>query len=273
MAAVLAAAVAASLAQAQGPARLRWQAGQVLVYKVEETIQATEVVADNKAETRTQLNLTKRWQVLAVSPEGVATLQLSLAALKFESLPPGGDPLRFDSAEPARSTPDLRDQLGKLVGVPLATLRVDGLGRVVEVKESRFGPAARFEKEPPFVAVLPAEGPKVGQNWERNYQITLEPPAGTGEKIAAVQRYACKAVAGGLATVSMTTELKLPPAAGAEQLPHLELQPEGEIVFDCNAGRMQSARLKVDKEAKGVQGEGSSYRFQRAYTEQYVGEK
>jgi hypothetical protein len=51
----------------------------------------------------------------------------------------------------------------------------------------------------------------------------------------------------------------------------LQLQPEGEVVFDLQAGRLQSARLRIDKELKGHQGEGSSYKFQSAYTEKYVG--
>jgi hypothetical protein len=273
MAAVLAAAAAASLASAQGVARFHWQPSQVLVYTVHETTEATEVVADTQAVTKTQLHLTKRWQVLAVSPTGVATVQLSLSALKFESVTPGGEPLRYDSADPSQSTPDLRAQLGKLIGAPLAVLQVDALGRVVEVKESKYGPASRYDSEPPFVGVLPPDGLKAGQTWERPYQITLAPPQGAGEKVAAAQHYTCKTLAGGTATVGLTTELKAPPASAVEQAPLLGLLPEGEIVYDLNTGRLQSATLKVDKEVKGFQGEGSSYHFQRTYTEQYAGDR
>ena len=51
------------------------------------------------------------------------------------------------------------------------------------------------------------------------------------------------------------------------------MQPEGEIVFDLQSGLVRSARLVVDKELKNHQGEGTSYRFQRSYVEEYAGAK
>jgi hypothetical protein len=274
MTTVLALLAAASAASAQGaPARLRWQTGQVLTYRVEQSTTVTETVGDQSAETKTQLNLVKRWQVLAVDNAGVATLQLSLASLRQEMTIPGGDPLLFDSDKPDKSTPQLREQMAKYVNTPLAVLRVDGLGRVVEVKESKFGPPTRYEAELPFAALLPADALKAGLAWERAYKITVEPPKGAGEKYDAVQKYACKSAADGSAVVTLTTALKSPPAAAADQVPMLQLLPEGEVVYDLKAGRLRSAALHVEKEVKGHQGENSSYRLASAYSEQYVGDR
>ena len=264
---------AAALAPAQtAPGPLRWQAGQMLTYRVEEVTYTADTVPDGKVESKTKLNLVKRWQVVSVDAAGVATLQLSLAALRFESTTPSGDNLLFDSANPEKSTPDLRAQFGGYIGKALALLRVDGQGRVVEVKDSKFGPASRYENELPFVGVLPADGPKAGQEWQREYKITLEPPTGAGEKYDAVQKYVCKSVADGVAVTAVTTSLKTPPPP-AEQAALLDLQPEGEIVFDLKAGRLRSASLKIDREVKGHQGEGSSYRLQAMFTEEYVGDR
>jgi hypothetical protein len=263
----------AALASAQtAPGRLTWQAGQMLTYRVEQVTFASDAAGDNKAETRTKLNLLKRWQVVSVDAAGAATLQLSLASLRLETTTPGGDKLLFDSIEPEKSAPEMREQLGKFVGKALALLRVDSQGRVLEVKESKFGPASRYENELPFVGVLPADGLKPGQEWQRDYKITLEPPAGAGEKYDAVQKYVCKSVVDGVATATMTTALKtpLPPA---EQAPLLQLQPEGEIVFDLKAGRLKSASLKIDREVNCHQGEGSSYHVQATYTEEFVGDR
>jgi hypothetical protein len=270
--ALLSAASPAPAPAPPAPARLRWQTGQVLVYRVEQTTLTTEQVGDRSTETKTQLRLVKRWQVVSVDPAGTATLQLSLAALRLETNP-GGETLLFDSADPDKSSPPLRDQMAKYVNAPLAVLRIDALGRVAEVKESKFGPPSRYENELPFVGVLPAEGLKPGGTWERAYQITLEPPQGAGEKYDAVQSYACKSVADGAAVVGVTTALKAPPAAAADQAPLAQFQPEGEIVYDLKAGRLRSAALHIDKELKGVQAEGGSYRFQGSYTEQYVGDR
>jgi hypothetical protein len=260
---------ATSSAQAQTP-RFRWETGQVLVYRVAQVTSASEVVEGSKAETTTKLNHTKRWQVLGVEPAGVATLQLSLTALRIETTTPRGEVILFDSANLEKSNPQMREQLAGFVGKPLAVLRMDGLGKVIEVKECKYGAASRFESEPPFVLVLPGMGPALAQGWERAYQITLEPPQGTGEKFDAVQKYVCKASDGGTATVSLTTLIPKLPMALADQIPLLQMQPAGEVVFDVQAGRLQSARLHVDKELKGHQGEGSSYHFQSNYTEEFV---
>jgi hypothetical protein len=263
----------AQAASAQTTAwRFRWQAGQTLTYRGEQQTQAVEVLNRTRAETKTKTNFLKRWHVLEVDAAGVATLQHSLAALRIETATPSGETLLFDSSSPDKSNPALREQMTKYVGVPLSTLRVDAWGRVVEVKESKFGSASRFEAELPFVVILPGAAPKPGQSWKREYNITLEPPAGTGEKYASVQRYTCKSLDRSRAVLGIATEPKALPEALADRVPLLPLQPEGEVVFDLETGRVQSAHLRVQKELKEHQGRGSSYRFESTSTEEYVGD-
>lgn len=260
----------ASLASAQAP-RFRWQTGQVLVYRTEHNTVASYVMGDNKSETKTRVQSLKRWQVLGVDNAGVATLQMALQSLVFETTPPTGEPLVFDSTHLDKCTPELRKQYENLIGLPLAVVRIDGQGKVIEVKESRPGySAAKYESDPPFKLLLPTESLKADLSWEHAYQITLEPPLGTGEKYPAVQRYACKGIAGNLATVSLTTEVKGTASAQEDQVPLWQMQPEGELVFDVQAGRLQKATLRIDKEAKI---EGGNTRFQSVYTEQYVGDR
>jgi hypothetical protein len=214
----------------------------------------------------------KRWQVLGVDQAGVATLQLSVASLHFEVKTPKGDTLMFDSAQPDKSDPQLREQMAKYVGVPLAVLRVDSSGRVVEIKESKQAPASRFASDLPFMVLLPAAPLRAGSAWERPYQVTLEPPQGTGEKFDAVQKYICQKIDGPAITISLTTTIKNLPSSPMDQVPLLEMQPEGEIIFDAVAGRLHSAHLTIDKELKSLQGEGSTYHFQSTYSEQLVRE-
>jgi hypothetical protein len=263
--------LAVSLTHARADGWLRWQPGQVLVYRAEHEIQVAETVGTEKITTKSRLSVTKRWQVENVDSAGVATLQLTLLRLRNEITRPDGEQMAFDSADPR--TAETKDQFARYVGPVLAVLRVDPRGKVVEVKESKFGPASRFESELPFVGILPVGKLKPGTSWERAYQITLEPPQGTGEKYAAIQRYRCTGVAGTLVTVALTTELKAPPEAPGDRVPLAQSQPAGDVVYDVRAGRLHSALLKVDQEVKGHQGEGSSYHFQSSYSEQYVGER
>jgi hypothetical protein len=271
MATLFVALLMGSWASAQTAGRMDWKTGQVLVYNVEHVTYALDKMGDSKSEIKSLLKITKRWQVIGVDAAGVATLQMSLTAMVQERTTPDGDVLRFDSANLDKSTPELRG-MAAFLNKPLATLRVDPYGRVVEVKESKTDPST-WENELPFVAVLPGIMPKVGQSWERTYKITLAPPLGTGEKHDAVQRYTCKAVTGDQATMTLTTELKVPPKVPADVVPLWQVMPQGEVVFDMKAGRLHSARLTIDKELKDHLGEGSHTKFQSTLTMTYAGDR
>ncbi len=242
-----------------------WVKGQVLHFRVEQTTKVTEVVGGKKVETGSRLNLVKRWEVQEVD-KGAATVRLSVTAMRHEQQRPNGEVLRFDSTNPDKNTPELREQMGKYIGQTLAILRVDGQGKVLEVLK---GSANQYESDPPFVLRLPVEPLALGQAWERSYQITLDPPVGTGEKIPSLQKYQVTDLANGLATIRMSTDLKMPGAV-SERVPLLQKQPAGTIVFNIQAGRIQSVDLHIEKELQGHQGEGSSYRFVSSYKEQYA---
>jgi hypothetical protein len=271
IAAVGAALLLASASGAQAaPWQFRWQQGQDLTYRVEHVTVAAETVNNSKSESKTKLNLTKRWHVGDVDAFGVATLELSILAMRYETTTPAGKVLVFDSSTPEKSDAEIKEALEKFVGKSLAVLRVDGYGRVVAVKESKHGPASRFEVEPPFVVHLPGEAPSVGASWERTYKLTLEPPQGVGEKYDAVQGYICKSVGEGKATITLTTVVKGMPENLLDRVPLLPMQPEGEVLFDTQAGRLQKATLRITKELAGYQGEGSNYRFESTYKEEFV---
>ena len=256
-----------------GGVQFRWQAGQVLNYKVEQTTAVTDNAEGKKLETATKLTNVKHWQVLEVDAAGTATLQMSLLALRIENKTPSGETIVFDSTKPAESDPQMREQLGKYVGQPLVVIRVDARGRMVEVKKCEVGSPSRFEAEPPFVLTLPETDLQVGQSWERSYRITLDPPQGTGEKYEALQKYECRGVQDGTATIALGSMVKNPPASAGDAIPLLQMQPSGGAVFNIQAGRMERAYLRIDKEVKGHQGEGSSYKFQSTYSEEYAGDR
>ncbi len=250
--------------------RWRWQAGQVLTYQVDHLSKITNTTSGGAATSQNHLKLVKRWQVVAVEPTGEATLQMSLVSMWMQTTTPRGDMLTFDSTNPMASTPQLREQMARYVGAPLAILRVDTQGKVLEVKETKFGSASRFENELPFHVVLPAQTPDVNQGWQRNYQITLEPPQGTGEKFAAVQRCTCKSIDEATLVVSFKTELQNPPEAKADSIPLLQFQPEGEATFDRATGRLKLATREIVRELKDHEGPGTSYRFESKYREELV---
>jgi hypothetical protein len=265
----VAAFVTASAAQPPAP-RFFWKVGQILDYKVEQTTIVTET-ADKKTDTfATKLNLTKRWQITEIDEAGVATLQLSLVALRMETRKPNGQTDLFDSQNLDKANADLNKEMLQYIGPPIAVLRLDGFGRLVDVKKSTFGPASRFQSDLPFRVILPAKAPMAGQSWDRNYKIKLEPPQGAGETYDAIQKYTCKNATPDLLTVGLTTTVKDLPDAPADRIPLVPFQPEGTIVFDLTNGRMKKAELKMDAELADHRGEGSKYRYTSVYTEELI---
>lgn len=255
---------------AQTPAwQFQWKQGDSLDYRVVHATTVKEVVQGQKVETKSNLTVVKRWQVADVDPQGVATLQLILVAMRNEQTLPNGETLLFDSNDLEKSTPELK-QLGKYIGTTRAIVRLDRFGRLHEVKE---GSAAKFEAEPPFILVLPGVAPTEGQAWVRPFQITLEPPHGAGEKHPAQHRFTCTKIAEGKASIRLATELKKMPETPQDRLPLLQKETQGELTFDLNAGRITRAHITIDKTVDNHQGNGSSYHLVSDYTEELINAK
>lgn len=256
-----------ALAPSQEPWQFRWTKGAKLDYQVRHVTEVAEVVDGKKFDSTSRLSLVKRWTVLDVDTAGVATVQLSLVAMRNEQVRPTGETILFDSQDLEKSNPELREAMSKFIGKTLAVLRLDRNGQLVEVKE---GSAAKYEAEPPFVVVLPGIAPKAGQAWVRSFNITLEPPLGTGEKIAASQRYDCAAVTGKLATLKISTEVKKVLETPREQIPVYQKMAQGQAIFDTALGRLHAVNLTIDRIVENHEGPGSTYRFQSTYTEQVM---
>jgi len=271
---VLTAGVLAGALHAEAP-RFQFQKGETLTYHLVQNTKVVETVADEKtskpveSESTTKVDLVRKWKVAAVDDKGIATLEMSIASMRWERKA-GSEEDVFDSSKPD----DLnKKEMAKHIGPVLAVVRIDPYGRVVDVKESKVGPANRFTTELPFKLVLPAAEPKPGDTWERTYTIQLDPPLGTGEKYSATQKYTCEEPKSGLVAVGLTTEIGELPAQSAEQIPLLTLMPQGALYFHAASGKYYAARLKTERELKNHQGEGSTYKFTSTYVEDLVSEK
>jgi hypothetical protein len=247
--------------------QFRWQKGQVLTYQAEHKTNVEEVAEKTKVTSSSKLSVTKRWRVVDVDAQGVATLELSLAAMRNEQTTPSGEVLLFDSANPDKGTPELKAQMSKFIGTPLAVIRIDGQGRVLGVTQ---GSASRYEAEPPFVVVFPVVAAKEGQAWLRPYNVTLDPPYGTGEKLEATERYQCIKLAGGKAVLTVANQIKAMPENPKDQVPLVQKLSAGQVMFDLQAGQVVDVQLNIDRTLTNHHGEGSSYHFQSSFKERLV---
>jgi hypothetical protein len=263
--------LSASVATADVP-RFHFAKGETLAYHLVQTTNITETVPDEKTskavvtEVATKVDLVRHWKVADVDDKGIATLEMSIAAMRWERKT-GKEEDVFDSSKPD----DLnKSEMAKHVGPVLAVLRIDAQGKLVEVKESKVGSAARFAVELPFKLTLPDMDLKVGEAWDRTYTIQLDPPLGTGEKYAATQKYTIQEPKSGFLTVGVATTIKDGPTQASDQIPLLPMTQEGIVFFHAPTGRYYGARLKLERELKNHQGDGSSYKFTSSYVEDFV---
>lgn len=253
-------------ASAQGPTNwaFRWTKGETLDYRVRHVTAVTETVGGRASETSAKLDIGKRWRVLDVDAAGTATLELSLFAMRNEQKRPGGDVLLFDSDKLDASTPELRG-MAKFLNTPIAKIRIDRLGRVVE---TLTGPKGKYEQEPPFAAIVPDAVPAAGQVWVAPFTLVVDPPLGAGEKYPAERKFACEKIEAGKAILSVAVAVKNPPETVQDQVPLLQKEGAGRIVFDVASGRMESVRIAIDRTIENHQGQGSRYRFASEYVEE-----
>lgn len=268
--------VLASAALAQPPAapaapRFKWEAGKVLTYRVIQQTVVTETTIDEKTnkpatgEARTSLTLVRKWTVKDVDKAGVATLEMSITEMKNEFRQPDGMTTGVDSSKPADAK-----AMAAFLHQPIVTVRMDGQGRLVEVKEAKGGAAGRLHAELPFRLVLPDAAPGANAAWDRTFAVKLDPPHGTGESYDFVQKFTSKGEKDGLFTVGVETALKAPPKSVGEQVPLVPMLWTGDVYFNTAAGKYHAARLKAKSELVNHQGEGTKFVYESTYAEDAV---
>jgi hypothetical protein len=262
--------VCAAVAVAQPPTpalRFKWEPKQTLTYKVVQQTQVQETTIDEKTEkpvnteSKTSLTLVRRWTVKDVDA-GVATLDMAITAMRTDIHQPGGMVITRDSANPEHAK-----EMSEFLNKPIVTVRVDGLGRLVEVKDAKNGSTARLHAELPFRLTLPESGPTIGQAWDRVFSLKLDPPQGTGESYDFVQKYTCKGIKDGLTTVGVETTLKAPPKTTGEQVPLIPMLWAGDVYFHAPTGRYYAARLSAKAELTNHLGDGTKFVYQSTYSE------
>lgn len=253
------------------PARFKWQTNQTLNFKVVQQTAVSETILDEKSgkatvsEARTHLALTRKWTVKDVDPSGTATLEMAITAMKNELRQPDGSTSVRDSANPEHAK-----DMAAYLNTPIVAVRVDTLGRLVEVKLAVGGSATRLHAELPFRAILPEVGPAPAQSWERPFAFKLDPPHGTGESYDFLQKYTCKDVKDGMMVIGVETSLKVPPKTVAEQIPLVPLLWTGDVYFHMPTGMYRAARLKAKAELPNHLGAGSKFVYESIYSEDFA---
>lgn len=258
-----------SSAVAGEPLRFQFRPGEALTYTVRHMTTVVETTLEEgtnrpvTAATVTKLTVTRRWDVKAVDPAGVATLELTVTAMRQQITRPGppgkdGKPT-IDSEVLDSATPEGREQMAAFLGKPIATVTVDPQGRV---RDATGPPAERLRVELPFRLTLP----DAGERWERAFAQKLP----TGEQYDFTQTFAVKGEAAGTVTIRVATAPKATPADPGEWPTLAPVLWEGEVSFDRASGRYAGAKLTAKKQVTNHRGEGTRFLYESVYAEEAV---
>lgn len=271
-AACLVAALLCAPVTAEGP-RFKFTPGETLTYSVEQTTTVTEstpAAGSVPAETATSkldLKLTRRWAVKAVDAAGVATLELTVTAMKQDmtrTAKPGAEPDKFGVDS---STPEGRKQLAPVMDKPVLVVKLDPTGALISADSPAGTGTGRVAAELPFRIVFPATVPGVNKPWTRPAVLTLDPPHGTGEKVALVQTCTLKGESAGHWVIGVTTAAKDEAKDPTAKLAVGPVLWAGDVFIDPAKGRYAGARLTVKREVEDAAGPGSKFVYESTYTE------
>lgn len=263
----------ASAGVAQTPPRFKFVVGRQLIYAVEQQTTVVETTSDENAPTTsmtvTKLNLRKVWTVKAVSPENIASLELTITSMKQSIARNGpkdkdGKPT-IDRTVIDSATDEGKAATGAFLNKVLLTIAVDELGRILDAKSANPESSVRIHQELPFRIVFPKNKPLPGQTWERTFE--MKAPTGTGEKYELVQTYSPKPAANGPAVFGMETLLKAEPKDKGELPALIPVLWKGEVFWNAEDGSYAGAKLTIERDIDKHQGEGSKFRFESRYSE------
>ena len=272
---ILAALTFTTAAPAQEP-RFRFAVGDRFPTTVDQTTTVTETrPADGKklAETLTssvKIKLTRRWVVREVDAGGIATLDLTLSAMKQQIMPaaPPGEkvePIGVDSA-----TPEGQAALKGVLNQVMVTAKLDSTGHLLSAEGKNGASTGRLGAEPPFRLVWPTTPVTANVPWTRAATLTLDPPHGTGEKLELTQTFTLKGSRDGIWVVGLTTAPKVEPTDPAMKLAVAPVLWEGEIFYDPAAARVTGCKLQVMREVADFAGPGTKFRYESSLVETAV---
>lgn len=215
----------------------------------------------------TMTDSTKRWTVVAVDDEGLATLEQSVDDVTMRSRTSDRGSIRWSSDSEDEPPPGY-ELVRTSLGVPLARLVVDRHGRIIERRELR--PCPPSSTGDLVVVPLPVEAVAPGAEWTIPDEFVVEVPNGPRKSVRTRLRYRLESITDGVATIHVDTTVLTPVDDPRLEARLLERIWEGAILFDIEAGRVTTRRTGIDRRVVGFGGPQSSVRYKATLEERLV---
>lgn len=210
---------------------------------------------------------TKNWKIQEVDAQGDATFLHSVENIDMWQKVTDRPEQRYNS-DKDDVPPAIYSEAAKSVGIPLAKITVDTMGRLVDREQLGGTPSSESQ----ILPILPAEAVAVGAAWYSPDDISVRAGNGAMKHIKTRQVFRLQSVSGGIATISTETQILTPIDDPMLKVELIQKLTRGTIKFDIKAGRVASQQLDLDETIIGFQGETSVMNYLGRMTEELIPE-
>ena len=246
--------------------RYKFTPGQTLRWEVEHRAQVRMTVSGTTQTAETFSQSLKVWKVAQVDRDGQATFIHSVDRVNMRQEMNGRAPVTFNSETDPQAPLGFQD-VAKAVGVPLSTVTLDPLGKIVKRVDSPIKHAASTQ----YITIpLPEEPVAIGATWSFADDLTVTLRDKQQKKIQRRQELTLEEVKNGIAVIRIETKVLTPVGNPAVEAQLVQGELNGRIRFDVERGRIDSQQLDLDRHVVGVQGEASSMHYVTRFTERFL---
>jgi hypothetical protein len=249
--------------------RYKFQPGQTLRWEVTHRARVETTVSGTTQTADTQTTSVKVWRVTAVASDGSATFEHSVESVDMRQKLSGRMETHYNSRTD-KTPPVGFETVAKSIGVPLSTITLDPLGKIVKRQTAKPKPGGEHEGQ--ITIPLPEEAVSVGHTWSFPYEIDVPTNAGTIKKVKSLQSFTLEEVKDGVATIRVATQILTPIHDPALEVQLVQREATGVVRFAIASGRVVEQQMEVDKQVIGFSGPASSLHYRTRFTEKYLEE-
>ena len=251
--------------------------GQKVTYQITQDSRITSQQSTAKQVAINQTKVQRTFRVLELDAEGRAKVEVQLdrvwMSAGFEDEEgTQGDPVVFDSADPAKSgNPKFKHVLDS-VGKPQALMVVDATGKLHEARRlaaggEGAGEASDRSRNDNLLFSLPAAPIAVGETWKETFDVLARNEESLTVKVKMQTTYTLEGVEEGVATIAYRTVVLSPVEQPVVAAQLIQREMEGKILFDLEAGQIAERNARMDRTVVGGLGPQSSLRATGQYRE------
>jgi hypothetical protein len=205
--------------------------------------------------TMNQSTVERHIHVVAVEPDGSATVDLFIDNVKLSYAFNNGTPTVYDTSTgdaPPRGFEGVKSSVG-----PRGRVRFSTRGGVMPLPGVVANPSSDPSESESFFDLLPTKPVHVGDEWFDDIKVQVSVSRTLKQKIAFRRRYTLESVDGETATIRLRTAEITP-----VEDPHIRAQlvqraPEGKITFSLERGQIAARDVSCNRTETGIMGEGS----------------